>query len=255
MIIALDAGHYIGTPGRRCLKKYDPNETREWQLNSRICEKIENILAGYECDVIRCDDRTGATDTELSERCKISNNAKADFFLSVHHNAGINGGKGGGITAFSYTGSAKGKPWRDDLYNALIRKTGLAGNRAEPRKEAGYYVIKNTTAPAVLLELGFMDSATDIPVIISDEYASLCAEAISEVIVDRLNIPKIKETEESAKAESTYAKVEDVPDWGRATIKKLVEKGYLKGVSESDLGLDLTMLRILVLLDRAGNFN
>lgn len=35
MIIALDAGHYNDTPGKRCLKRIDPNETRERFLNAR----------------------------------------------------------------------------------------------------------------------------------------------------------------------------------------------------------------------------
>ena len=28
-ILALDAGHYLATPGKRCLKSLDPGETRE----------------------------------------------------------------------------------------------------------------------------------------------------------------------------------------------------------------------------------
>ena len=36
--IALNAGHYLNTAGKRCLKKLDKNETREWVLNNRICD-------------------------------------------------------------------------------------------------------------------------------------------------------------------------------------------------------------------------
>jgi hypothetical protein len=32
-IIALDAGHGYHTAGRRCLKQYDANQTREWTMN------------------------------------------------------------------------------------------------------------------------------------------------------------------------------------------------------------------------------
>lgn len=34
--IALTAGHYYYTPGKRCLKSIDPNETREWVLTDPI---------------------------------------------------------------------------------------------------------------------------------------------------------------------------------------------------------------------------
>ena len=35
-ILALDAGHYLATPGKRCLKSLDPKQTREWILNDRV---------------------------------------------------------------------------------------------------------------------------------------------------------------------------------------------------------------------------
>ena len=44
--------------------------------------------------------------------------------------------------------------------------------------------------PAVLLELGFMDSATDVPVILTEQYADSCAKAICEVIVKRAGLKK-----------------------------------------------------------------
>ena len=37
--------------------------------------------------------------------------------------------------------------------------------------------------PAVLLELGFMDSRSDCPIILTEDYVDRCAEAIAEVIV------------------------------------------------------------------------
>ena len=65
--LAIDAGHYKGTAGKRCLKSIDPNETREWILNSRIAEKLETILSDYEnIQILRVDDITGEKDTSLS---------------------------------------------------------------------------------------------------------------------------------------------------------------------------------------------
>ena len=92
MLICIDAGHYIGTPGKRCLKSIDPGETREWTLNSRVADKLEAILAGYSCQTMRVDDVTGKRDVTLSQRVAAANRAKADVYLSIHHNAG-NGAK------------------------------------------------------------------------------------------------------------------------------------------------------------------
>ena len=56
-ILALSAGHYLNTAGKRCLKSLDPAETREWWLNDfsdllekaneKVCyealQKVDNI--------------------------------------------------------------------------------------------------------------------------------------------------------------------------------------------------------------------
>ena len=44
--------------------------------------------------------------------------------------------------------------------------------------------------PAVLLELGFMDSATDVPIILTEDYADKCAAAIVEVVVAKGGLKK-----------------------------------------------------------------
>lgn len=54
--------------------------------------------------------------------------------------------------------------------------------------------------------------------------------------------------------EVRYNTVEECPDWARDTIQKLVDKEILNGTGQ---GLDLShdMVRILVIQDRAGNFD
>ena len=188
--IALTAGHYMNTPGKRCLKQLDPNETREWWLNDRIADKVEKLLTNYTgYELIRTDDTTGKKDISLSARTNAANNFKADFYLSIHHNAGVNGGKGGGIVAIAYTkASAESVAWQKDLYNELIAATGLKGNRAEPMPKLILHEVRETNMPAVLLELGFMDSSTDVPVILTEKFADQCAAAIVKVLVRRGNL-------------------------------------------------------------------
>lgn len=54
--------------------------------------------------------------------------------------------------------------------------------------------------------------------------------------------------------EVRYNTVKECPSWARETVQKLVDKEYLNGTGE---GLDLSadMVRLLVILDRAGAFN
>ena len=191
--IALSAGHSINTAGKRYLKSLDPKETREWWLNDRICDYVERYLAAYSgYELLRMDDSDdGEENVALAARVGAANRWGADIYLSVHHNAGVNGGSGGGIVAYSHPkSSATSVEWRDILYDTLIKYTGLKGNRSSPKTTGDYYVLRETKMPAVLLELGFMDSSTDIKVILTDDYAQKCARAIVEALVSFGKLPK-----------------------------------------------------------------
>ena len=205
--IALTAGHYMGTPGKRCMKKLDKKQTREWWLNDRIADKVEKKLKDYTgYQMIRTDDTTGKKDISLTARTNAANNFKADIYISIHHNAGIAGGKGGGIMAIVYNKTTKAETiaWQKDLYKALIAETGLKGNRATPMAKQNLHEVRETRMPAVLLELGFMDSATDVPIILTEKYADQCAAAIVKVIVKRGGLKKKAEAKPAASAKTLY---------------------------------------------------
>lgn len=192
--LALDAGHGLNTYGRRCLKQYDPQEHREWWLNDRICDYIAEAALQYpSLKILRVDDTIGIEgdeDIALATRCKSANDWGADLYLSIHHNAGINGGRGGGVTAYSYREGTPGADWRNAFYDRIIGATGLVGNRATPKTTADFYVLINTAMPAVLMEHGFMDSPSDIPVIISDEFAKAVGYAYVSEIAERVGLKK-----------------------------------------------------------------
>ncbi len=211
--LALNAGHGRNTAGKRCLKALDKNETREWYLNSRICEKIEQKLKAYEkIDLLRLDDPTGERDVSLKKRTDAANSFGADFYLSIHHNAGVKGGAGGGIEAYIYTkASEKSAEWQKALYQAVVAKTSLKGNRAEGLKKANLHECRESEMPCVLLECGFMDSKTDVPIILSEKFAEEVAEACVEVVVERA---KLQEKKDKKEPESNK-----ILSWQKAAIK------------------------------------
>lgn len=51
-----------------------------------------------------------------------------------------------------------------------------------------------------------------------------------------------------------YRRVDEVPEFARSTVAKLVERKLLLGVGEDDLGLSEDMIRVLTMLDRANAF-
>ena len=246
--IALNAGHGYYTAGKRCLKSLDPNETREWVLNARICDKVQEKLKGYTgYEIIRLDDVTGMTDVSLRARTDKANAWGADFYLAIHHNAGIAGGSGGGIVSIVYTSAgAKSLEWQKALYDSLIERTGLKGNRSTPLAKMNLHEVRESGMPAVLLELGFMDSKTDVPIILSEDFADKCAVAIVEVLAAKGGLKKVvaqpaKETDNIADAYAADA------------VKWAIDNGILRGDSNGNYKLHSNISRqdMLVFLYRA----
>lgn len=190
-IIALDAGHGMRTPGKRCMRKLDPNETREWWLNARIMDMVEDGLAAYDCEVLRVDDRTGAQDVPLSTRVNIANAAEADVYAAMHHNAGLLGRKGSGTVVYYCSGSTERIRQAIDLYDAIVSRTGLKGNRSQQIINHAFYVIKNTKMPAFLVENGFMDSPTDVPIILTEDHAKKTAQGVVAFFVEELSLKRV----------------------------------------------------------------
>lgn len=188
-IIALDAGHGLYTPGKEItLNGY--SKTKEWFLNDRISDRIEELLADYDCKVIRVGDTTGQNDISLGQRVRTANNAGAICYISMHHNAGVNGGSGGGTVVFYYSGSAARKDEAQRLYDEIVSRTKLVGNRSQKVIKYGFYVIKHTTMPAFLIENGFMDSKTDVPIILTAEHAEKTAQGVVAFLVKEYSLKK-----------------------------------------------------------------
>jgi N-acetylmuramoyl-L-alanine amidase len=282
--IALDAGHGMHTAGKRCMKSIDKNETREWWMNDRICDKIEKKLGAHDgYALIRVDDTTGNTDVSLGDRVRKANHWGADFYLSVHHNAGVGGGSGGGIVSIVYTkASETSNNYSKIIYDELIKETGLKGNRSTPLAKQNLYVCRETNMPSVLVECGFMDSTTDVPIIITEEFAERCADGFVNALVKignlkpLINIQNPEKTEikedlsmelynelkkeiEALKSEnkalkdiigSVYKTVDEIPDYYKPTIKPLIDKGAIKGVGENNLNLPEIIARTLVIINR-----
>ena len=197
--ICLSAGHGPETAGKRCMKKLDPKETREYFLNSRIATNLEEMLKSYCCEVLRVDDVKGKTDVSNTNRAKKSNEWGADIYISIHHNAGILGkligykNKKAGGTVVYYSSS---KPERleqaKNLYENVVAKTGLVGDRASTVIKKGFTEIAKADAPSFLIENGFMDSPTDVPIILSENHAKQTALGILQFLQDSFKL-KAKE--------------------------------------------------------------
>lgn len=198
--IALDAGHGLYTAGKRCLASLDPDQTREWQLNDRIMDKLQAALQDYDCEALRVDDTTGAEDVALSARVAAANGWGATLYLSVHHNAGINGGSGGGTVVFHDCSTDRGIDFAQQLYDCIVASTGLVGNRSSKVVKRALYVLAYTKTYAYLIENGFMDSTTDTPVILTEEHANRTVEGILAWLVNGWGLVKLSADKDQSQA-------------------------------------------------------
>lgn len=243
--IAVDAGHYLKTSGKRCLKKLDPNETREWVINDRIARYLIEASKLYEnVETMRVDDPTGKKSVSLSKRCKAANNWGADMYISCHHDAGIKGGSGGGITAYSYKEGTKGAEYRDVIYDECIAAGGLVGNRYDPKLTASFEVLRDTDAPAVLVEYGFMDSKADVPVILTEAYGKAMGYATMAGIAKAAGLRKkvAEETKPAAPETAGETISVDLPVLKRGAkgevVKAMQSMLDLRGFTCGDGGAD-----------------
>ena len=86
------------------------------------------------------------------------------------------------------------------------------------------------------------------------ENGELTMSQYEELKKDITAILQVVETLEKS-IDRVYHYTIDVPEWGRPTIQKLLDKGLYKGASESDLNLPESLLRTLVINDRAGLYD
>ncbi|MDQ0110784.1 N-acetylmuramoyl-L-alanine amidase family protein [Paenibacillus harenae] len=186
-LIAVDDGHGLETPGKRTPSFPDGMVMKENEFN--------RVVAAYlDAHLKRCGFRTllvapGDTDIPLNNRTTAANNAKADFYISIHANAygaGWNGARG--IETYYYPGSTAGKQAADIIHAQLVKGTPMP-NRGV--KEANFHVLRETTMPAVLVELGFMTNREDAELLRSGAYRAECAEELAKGICQVFGVPYI----------------------------------------------------------------
>ena len=111
----------------------------------------------------------------LKQVVKSSNNSGAELFLSIHCNASA-AHTGHGVECWTYKGIPRPEAKRicANLSSLGFRNRGIKDGR-------NLYVVKNTTAKAILIELFFLDNYTD-----RKRYLELGADKIAEAIAEAI---------------------------------------------------------------------
>lgn len=186
MKILLDAGHGIDTPGKR-----SPDGLfREYLWNREVAELAYNLLAeaGFDVDYVV----TETNDIPLKTRARRVNEVCSSLgshnvlLLSIHANAAGNGSEwksAKGWSAYTSKGNTRADIAARCLYDAFEqeftdRKIRKDFSDGDPDWEAGFYILKKTSCPAVLLENFFYDNREECQWLMMEETKRRIAEAI-----------------------------------------------------------------------------
>lgn len=229
--IAYCAGHDLSTPGKRVPAALDSAQTREWVLNDRIADAFARAAERYpDIALLRTDDPLGLTPIPIAKRTQKANAWGADLYIDMHHNAGIDLGKGGGLTVFSYPGSEKGAACRDAVYAALIAAGAPKGNRSRPLREKKFLSLSKSKMPAILIEYAFMDSPSDWACICAEDYPSRMGAATLEAVATLYGAGDsaafLRQLEERGELPTLSAKKNPTHRAVEAVQKRLYQLGY-----------------------------
>lgn len=172
VVVVIDPGHGGVDPGAVGI-----NGLQEKQVIFPISLRVREILESQGVTVVmtRSDDRT----LDLEPRVNIAEQANGDLFVSIHANAiSLSRPEVNGIE--SYYSSASGRALAATIHASMIAATGMNDRGV---KEGRFYVIRRTSMPATLLEIGFVTGAQDYTKLRDPAWRELMANAIARGIL------------------------------------------------------------------------
>ena len=180
-IVVLDPGHGPLTAGKR-----SPDETLlEYEFNRDVTARLKEHLERHGIKVVLTN-LTGQDDISLKERVRISNNIKADIFVSIHANAfGDDWNSANGWEVYCWKFGGKAEQLAKYVHNESIPFLSL---RDRGIKEANFYVIRYTDAPAILIEHGFYTNKNECELLKTASFREKCAIADAKGILKYFNI-------------------------------------------------------------------
>lgn len=153
----------------------------ESKCTREIGEFVKSGLENQGHEVIYCRiDSAKTVDESLSYRVNKANSANVDLFVEIHLNAG--GGKGVETYIYGRGGIAEG--YAGNIVNSIAD----IGYTNRGVKVANFYVLRNTVAPAVLVECCFVDS--------NEDYNRYDAKEIGNSIVKGITGQEVEDKDE-----------------------------------------------------------
>jgi N-acetylmuramoyl-L-alanine amidase len=187
--VVIDAGHggydRGGIPRQRVSEK---------EMTLDVAQRLKKALAasGYRVVMTRDSD----VFIPLGTRVAIANSYSNAIFVSIHFNSAKRTGAGG-IETYFY--SRESLPLASAIHY-FVAGGAPSSNRNVRRR--GYYVLRKTTVPAVLVECGFLTNPTEAALAQTDSYRQKLAEEIAAGVRRRNSVASALTTTRVATNES-----------------------------------------------------
>ncbi len=178
--VFIGVGHGGSDPGAT------GNGFQEKDLNLSIALACRDTLAGSGVDVEIS--READVTSSLEERIRQCNQFDPDLALDVHNNAG----GGDGAEVYHHYAGGTGKTLAENILSEIVaigqnsRGTKVKLNSAG-RDYFGF--IRQTSAPAVIVECAFVDNAADIQMVGTADKQKRMGQAIARGVLKTLGIP------------------------------------------------------------------
>ncbi len=150
--VVLDPGHGGRDPGAVGI-----GGLQEKQVVNDVTPQVAAILRSQGVNVVLT--RDSDYELDLSPRVQIAERANASIFVSIHANAiSMSRPDVNGLETFY--ASAAGQRLANTVHASVLAEMGMRDRRV---RSARFYVIRNTSMPAILIETGFVTGAEDAP--------------------------------------------------------------------------------------------
>lgn len=177
--VVLDAGHGGNDPGAVGYGQeyvYALEIARE--VSKRLPSSIRVVMTRNGPNALNSD-----KNRDLKARCALSNKEDADLFVSIHLNAFNK--MASGYETLVYSSTEQDKIVHAEI-SKVIKKHGLIDRGIKPR--GNVYVLKGTTAKAMLLECLFVDNKADMDKLNNQAFFHEFCQAIADGIAKAVGV-------------------------------------------------------------------